>query len=119
MPALGGGDLIAEGERGWLLKLKHSDTTRCNLGLTVFDDLDTRVRVTLYRRNDGDMELLGAESFNVDAMEHRQIDGFIEKMGVTEELDTVLASVEVLLLVELPVRRRELRPKPQVLLPTF
>jgi hypothetical protein len=94
--ALGGGDLIAEGEVGWLLKLKHSGTTRCNLGLTVFDDLDTRVRVELYGRTNGDMALLGTRFYDVDAMQHRQIDNFIERMGVTEELDTVLASVEVI-----------------------
>jgi hypothetical protein len=96
VPGLGGGDLIAEGETGWLLKLKHSDTTRCNLGLTVFDDDDTRVRVKLYGRNDGDIEHLGTKFYNVDAMQHRQIDGFIVGMGVTEEMDTVLASVEVI-----------------------
>ena len=96
VPALGGGDLIAEGARGWLIKLKHSDNTRCNLGLTVFDDLDTRVRVEVYGRINGEMELLGTASYDLDAMDHRQIDGFIEKMGVTEEVDTIVASVEVI-----------------------
>ena len=93
--ALGGGDLLAVGDSGRLLKLKSTDNTRCNVGFTEFDGTATSVRVRLYELNDGDLTMLAEKNYNVFAGGHRQVNIFTD-MGINDDVEQALAAVEVL-----------------------
>jgi PKD repeat protein len=95
IPALGGGDLLAEGETGMLLKLKSTATARCNIGFTEFDGEEITVQVVLYGLDGSTPSLLAESSYEVDAYEHLQVNRVFSDMGLSAEYEEALATVQI------------------------
>ncbi len=96
VPALGRDDLLAVGDSGRLLKMKSTSTTRCNLGFTEIDGVDSRIRVELIEVGAEGMSSLATKTYSVAGFEHLQINRVFDDMGVSGEHQAALAIVEVL-----------------------
>ena len=95
IPALGGGDLIAEGESGVLLKIKSTPTVRCNIGFTEFDGIQTNVKLELFSADGGVVTSLASKTYVVNPFSNFQVNRVFDSMNLGPDYESALAVVEV------------------------
>jgi len=82
MPALKSADLIALGETGQIIGLRHTDGTRTNLGVAGFSDQETEVELSFFNTRLS-VVFLGTMTEKVPAKSHLQLTRVFEKLGLT------------------------------------
>jgi PKD repeat protein len=95
IPALGAGDLLADGEEGRLLKLKSTPSTRCNIGFTEMVGNLATVTVRLWELVDGELVELASESYTLGGFRHRQVNRIFGALGISRDVSQAMATVEV------------------------
>ncbi len=95
--ALGGGDLLAAGgPAGRLLKVKQTETIRCNVGFTEHDGLATTVELRLWAADPTGPVELAAATFDLEPHENLQVNQVFSALGLDGDHEAALASVRVL-----------------------
>jgi hypothetical protein len=96
IPALAGGDLIDSGEEGYLLKLRSTDDTRCNIGFSELDGIDATVEVELAEGGASGVIPLASAVYSVAAQQHLQVNRIFQAMGLSAPYPSAMATVRVL-----------------------
>jgi PKD repeat protein len=95
LPALSEGDMINLGETGTMIGLKHSDTTRTNLGIAEYSDQATEFEVQFWTTTIA-LRHIGTLTESVPAKSHMQITRVFKKLGLSgAPLDDIVAYVTV------------------------
>lgn len=95
IPALAAGDLLTMGDTGRLLKLKSTSATRCNVGFTELDGLDTGVSLHVLEVVDGAASVVAQATYDLEPYENVQINRVFESLGLQGEYEQALALVMV------------------------
>ncbi len=95
IPALAAGDLLTMGDTGRLLKLKSTSATRCNVGFTELDGLDTGVSLHVLEVVDGAASVVAQATYDLEPYENVQVNRVFESLGLEGEYEQALALVTV------------------------
>jgi len=95
LPALSGGDMIAKGDTGTMIGLRHTEGTRTNVGLAEYDGEATEVEVSFFNTRLS-VVYLGTLTQTVAAKSHIQLTRVFKKLGLGDsELKDIVAYVTV------------------------
>jgi len=95
MPALKAADLIPAGETGQIVGLRHTDSTRTNLGLAEFEDQTTEVELAFFTTRLSFLHL-GTLTETVQPKSHLQLTRVFEKLNLPDsELTDIAVFVTV------------------------
>jgi hypothetical protein len=92
---LSGGDMIAKGDTGIMIGLRHTNGTRTNVGLAEYTGEKTEVEVSFFNTRLS-VVYLGTLTDTVGAKSHIQLTRVFQKLGLGEnELKDIVAYVTV------------------------